>query len=127
MHPENVPQCLQGLSQIEEMLIARACPIMTIYRKHGGQRGYQGHVVDLPQNIQGLLNRLPANISELPVLLVRQHGADNTHADFKVRRQHVFEALQWLQINNPCYCDISIDFTNLNKLPEDGIPSELRL
>ena len=32
--------------------------------------------------------------------------------------------LKYEQINNPCYRDISIDFTNL-KLPEDGIPSEL--
>jgi hypothetical protein len=56
MHPGNVPQCLQGLSQIEEMLIARACPIMTVYRKHGGQRGYRGHVFNLPQNIQGFFS-----------------------------------------------------------------------
>lgn len=74
MDPGNVPQCLQGLSQIEEMLIARACPIMCIYRKHGGQRGYRGHIVNLPQNIQGFLNKLPANVNELPVLVVRRHG-----------------------------------------------------
>ena len=37
MHPGNVPMELQNLTQIEEMLIARACPIMSIYRKHGGQ------------------------------------------------------------------------------------------
>jgi hypothetical protein len=84
MHPGNVPQCLQGLSQIEEMLIARACPIMTVYRKHGGQRGYRGHVINLPQNIQGFLDRLPSNVNDLPVLLVRRHGVDDTHADFRV-------------------------------------------
>ncbi|MCG8622691.1 MAG: hypothetical protein MJE68_11945 [Proteobacteria bacterium] len=125
MHPGKVPQCLQGLSQIEEMLIARACPIMTIYRKHGGQRRYRGHVVNLPQDIQGFLDRLPANVSNLPLLLVRRHEADDTHADFRVRRQYVLEALQWLQHNNPCYHNITTDFTNLDKLPEDGIPSEL--
>ena len=41
MYPGDVPICLQGLTQVEEMLIARACPIMCIYRKHGGQRGYK--------------------------------------------------------------------------------------
>ena len=95
------------------MFIARACPVMTIYRKHGGQRGYRGHVVNLPQDIQGLLDRLPANVSNLPVLLVRRHGTDDTHADFRVQI-HVLEALQWLQHNNPCYHDIAIDFTNLD-------------
>ena len=125
MDPGNVPQCLQGLSQIEEMLIARACPIMCIYRKHGGQRGYRGHVVNLPQNIQGFLDKLPANVNELPVLVVRRHGEDETHADFRVRRQRILEALQWLQHNNPCYRDITIDFANVDRLPEDGIPPEL--
>ena len=52
MDPGAVARCLEGLTQIEEMLIARACPKMTVHRKHGGQRGYSGHVLNLPQNIQ---------------------------------------------------------------------------
>ena len=44
MDPGSVPAELQGLSEVEELLIARAFPIMSIYRKHGGQRGYNGHV-----------------------------------------------------------------------------------
>ena len=71
------------------------------------------------------MDRLQANVYDLPVLLVQRHGADETHIDFRVRRQHVLEALQWLHHNNPCYCDITIDFTNVVKLPEDGIPLEL--
>ena len=51
MHPGCLPTALQGLTDIEEMLIARACPIMCVYRKHGGQRGYEGHVLNLPQDI----------------------------------------------------------------------------
>ena len=39
MDPGSVPAELQGLSEVEELLIARAFPIMSIYRKHGGQRG----------------------------------------------------------------------------------------
>ena len=53
MWPGEVPFCLSGLTQIEEMLIARACPIMSVYRKHGGQHGYKGHVLNLSQDIQG--------------------------------------------------------------------------
>ena len=68
MDPGTLPLELQGLTDIEEMLIARACPIMCVYHKHGGQRGYRGHVLNLPQDIQGFLNRLPRNIAQLPYL-----------------------------------------------------------
>ena len=37
------------------MLIARVCPIMSVYKKHGGQRGYRGHALNLPQDIQSFL------------------------------------------------------------------------
>ena len=44
MDPGCLPTALQGLTDIEEMVIAKACPIVCVYRKHGGQRGYTGHV-----------------------------------------------------------------------------------
>ena len=49
---------------------SRWCPF-----KHGGQRGYKGHVLSLPQDIQGFLNSLPANVSDLPILVIRKQGA----------------------------------------------------
>ena len=125
MDPGKVPACLQKLTQIEEMLIARACPIMCVYRKHGGQRGYKGHVINLPQHIQGFLDKLPSNVSDLPILIVRRHGSDNSHADFRVRRECVLSALQWLMLNNPCYSNITIDHNALQLLPEDGVPDNL--
>lgn len=126
MWPGEAPECLQALSQVEEMLIARACPIMCVYRKHGGQRGYKGHVVNIPQDIQGFLDRLPRNVDELPVLLIRRTGENNTHADLRVRRQKVLSALRWLCINNPFYSSVTIDQTAVARLPLDGIPDELR-
>ena len=66
MDPGSVPAELQGLSEVEELLIARAFPIMSIYRKHGGQRGYNGY---------NFLNSLPANMSDLPILVIRKQGA----------------------------------------------------
>lgn len=56
MDPGIVPPCLQEMTQVEEMLIAHACPIMSVSHKHGGQRGYKGHVLNLPQDVQGFLN-----------------------------------------------------------------------
>ena len=77
MLPGEMPLCLQNLSQVEEMLIARACPTMCVYRKHGGQRD----VLNLPQDIQGFLDCLPVNVHELPFLLLHRRGENNTHAD----------------------------------------------
>jgi hypothetical protein len=45
MIPSPVPGELNDLTQIEEMLIARALPIMRVYIKPGGQQGYSGHCI----------------------------------------------------------------------------------
>ena len=123
MLPGPRPLCLEGLTQVEEMLIARACPIMCVYRKHGGQRGYRGHVLNLPQDVQGFVDKLPRPIADMPVLLVRRRGTDNSHADFRVRRACVLTALQWLKINNRFYHDIQIDLGVIHELPTDDIAS----
>ena len=124
MDPGSVPPCLQNLTQIEELLIARACPFMTVYHKHGGQLGYSGHVLNLPQNIQQFINKLPVKISDLPILTVTRHGAANTHHSFRVRREKVLHALQWLK-HNRFYVDIEIDLDSVQRLPVDGIPDTL--
>ena len=63
MDPGDVPSCLQNMTQIEQLLIARACPIMTVHHKHGGQLGYSGHVLNLPQNI----HKLPVKVNDLSI------------------------------------------------------------
>ena len=59
MIPSSVPPQLEGLTRVEEMLIARALPIMRVYIKPGGQRGYSGHFINLPQNVAELAHSLP--------------------------------------------------------------------
>ena len=103
--------------------ITRACPIMTVYQKHGGQ---QDHILNLPQNTQQFLNQLPAKVNTLPVLVVRRHGANSSHVDLKVCRQSVLSALRWLKQNNPFYSDIEIDLNAFSSLPTDGTPDEMR-
>ena len=75
MDPGSVPAELQGLSEVEELLIERAFPIMSIYRKRGGQRGYKGNVLNLPEDTQGFLNSLPPKVGGLPILGIRKQGA----------------------------------------------------
>lgn len=40
------------------MLIARVCPVMYIYIKHGGHWGYRGHILNMPQDVQSFIDRL---------------------------------------------------------------------
>ena len=125
MDPGCVPECLEGMTQVEEMLIARATPIMTGYQKHGGQRGYSCHALNLPQNVQEFVNKLPSNVRTLPLLLITRQGDNDTKSHFTVRREKVLSALQWLQTNNKYYHDIEIDFDAISALLVDGVPNDL--
>ena len=95
MDPGTVPEQLRGLTQVEEMLISRVCPIMIVYRKHGGQRGYKGHVLNLPQDIQSFLNRLPSCVADLPVLIVREDMVQKTHIETLLRVDTKFLRLHY--------------------------------
>lgn len=101
MNPREVPSCLEGMTQVEEMLIARACPIMTVYRKHG-----LFWTCSKFTNIQHFLNKLPPCVSELPILHIKRTGANNSVASFRVRREKILSALLWLKHNNRFYHDI---------------------
>ena len=49
MAPSPVPSELQGLTQFEEMLIARAFPVIHVFTEpRGGQGAYEGHVITHP-------------------------------------------------------------------------------
>ncbi|CAB3984730.1 Hypothetical predicted protein [Paramuricea clavata] len=119
-----VSQCT-NLTQIEEMLIARALPIMRVYIKPGGQRGYSGHCINLPQNVTELATTLPRYPKDLTVIIVKVKGKDNTFRDVTVRKQKVHNALVWLINNNPHYSELTINEEALNSLPENGVPPDL--
>ena len=78
MIPSPIPPELQGLTQVEEMLIARALPIMRVYIKPGGQRGYSGHCINLPQNVTELVTSLLRYPKDLAIIIVKVKGRDNT-------------------------------------------------
>ena len=111
---------LQGLTQVEEMLISAIMPIMSLYRLPLGQYGYSGHVINLPQDVLSFAHTLPRLPAELDVIIVRKEGAAESHRDFRVRRSVVLAALQWLKTNNKYYHSITIDHQAVAQLPEDG-------
>jgi len=125
MIPSALPCQLQGLTQVEEMLIVRALPIMRVYIKPGGQKGYSGHCINLPQHVEELACSLPRYPKNLSVIVVRMKDKENSFKDILVRKKKVADALDWLINNNPHYKDVKLNQHSLNCLPEDGVPHEL--
>ena len=121
MVPSPVSPELEGLTQCEEMLIARAFPIMQVYLKPKyGTTSYKGHVVTLPHNVQNIANILPRCPEDLPFVVFSVRGQNNEDTSFKVRRSRVHSALIWLKGNNVLYQNITIDLARVNVLPSDG-------
>ena len=128
MKPSAVPEALKGLTQIEEMLIARAFPVMQVYtRPRGGQRAYKGHVLNLPHNVQKIADVLPREPKDIPIMIFKINGKNNTSKELVVRREKVLQALLWLtgkndkgEPNNFLYSEININMERLQKLPENG-------
>ena len=125
MIPSQVPIELQGLTQLEEMLIARVFPVISVYTKPGGQKAYRGHCINFCQDIQQLADSLPRYPKDIPVIVVSVIGKDNISKDLIVRRQKVSSALHWLVLHNPVYKEITIDYECLEFLPVEGIPHDL--
>ena len=109
------------------MLISAVMPIMSIYKLPHGQYGYSVHVVNLPHDVASFSQCLPRLPSNLDVIVVRREGANQTHTDFRVRREVVQRALQWLVTHNKYYqsLGITINTTALAQLPQDGTVSTL--
>ena len=117
-HPYQIS--LQGLTQVEEMLISGVLPIMSLYRLPHGQYAYSGHVINLPQDVASFANTLPRLPSQLDVIVVRKEVAAESHHEFHVRRSVVLCALQWLLANNIYYRNVWIDPDAIAVVPEDG-------
>ena len=104
-----IPNELQDLTDIEEMLIARALPIMNVYVKPGGQRGFSGHCINLPQQVSELAQSLPRYPKHVSLLLVTMKGKDNAFKDVIVRRSKVQQALIWLIQNSQHYTNVTLN------------------
>jgi uncharacterized protein YlaI len=109
-----VPEELQGLTWIEELLIARVHVngrICRLGERHNASSsfGIKGHVVFLPQDTSRLLDLLPMSPASLPeVVKVVWTGKSNPdksrlRSRFTVRKQKVYNALQWLVRNHADY------------------------
>ena len=126
MDPMCVPEELSGMSDAEQMLIARLAPTVHVHMlKHGGIAS-KGHCIAFPQAVQEPATIVPRLPAEVDIIRVRRQGRDDTHEDFRVRRHRVERALRWLSDNNPAYADNVIDDARIQNLPEDGELPSLR-
>lgn len=92
MTPSSVPLQLQNRTHIKEMLVARALPIMKVYVKPGGQRGYSARCINLCQKVTELAQSLPCYPKNIPLVVVTMNGKDNTFKNV-VRKTKVEQAL----------------------------------
>jgi hypothetical protein len=128
MDPGIVPSHLPELTQVEEMVIARAHVQMLVKRVRGHQYHYTGHCVTFMQNIVRTVDVLPSLPSELDIVLLlppASHADDPRYrrqfqADFRVRRQHILTWLSFLKTNHPGYRYITISTDRVTALPVDG-------
>ena len=132
MDPGVVPGCLRDLTQMEEMIIAKAHCHMIMKRVRGHQYHYTGHAVCFWQSNVTFMDALPSLPKHVDIVLLRPHGARmgeerykrQFRNDFRVRRSYVERALHWLKRYHPDYRDITISQPNLLALPVDGDVSD---
>ncbi|XP_052126026.1 uncharacterized protein LOC127749941 [Frankliniella occidentalis] len=120
MDPGEMPDILKGLSYVEEQLIARIHPVVSLYKIKGQQMAYSGNVINFPQNVKAFAKVLPHKVSDLANIITVRTSNAMTPKEFHVRGSKVLEALKWLQKNNKYYQDIEISLENVSSLPVDG-------
>ncbi|KAE8747089.1 hypothetical protein FOCC_FOCC006228 [Frankliniella occidentalis] len=120
-----VPEELKELSYVEELLISKVHPMISIYRLKGGQYAYKGNVINFRQDVASFCKELPHSVAVLNGLISVCCNTQCFHQDFLIRRNKVSIALHWLKLNNVYYHDISIDLDKILKLPEKGYYSNL--
>ena len=130
-----VPPQLQGLTWIEELLIARSHLTGRIVRlQNRNATSYfslKGHVILLPQAPTKLLDILPLPPSSLPdIVRVVWVGRPVRNVDvlrdhFSVRTRKVYDALVWLIQNNKDYKDVTIDRSLFERWPPVWVADDL--
>jgi len=86
----------------------------------------KGHVITFPSNVQEVAYKLPNLPEDLPIIRLVSAHSDFKSKDFRVLRQKVLSALEWLVHNHPAYCDIVIDCNRISALPEDDFISRFK-
>jgi hypothetical protein len=130
-----VPDELKDLTWIEELLVARAHVVGRVVRLQARNQasyfGIKGHIILLPQDTTLLLDLLPMTPASLPdVVRVVWTGKsspdrDRLRSQFTVRRETVYNALQWLCRHNEDYRQVTINHDEFARWPPVFVASSL--
>ena len=123
--PEDAPECLKVLNQVELAAIRQNCPIMQIFSR-GSSKGARGHCICLMQDVKSFASVLPHKPQDLPYLYLKNPRESVTDKFFEVRREPILTALRWLKKWNPYYQDITISEENAREYPVEGILQNIR-
>ena len=137
----SVPTQMKEMTMVEEMLVARCRGKQCIVKLQdhrtdvslpSSQRGFKGHVINYPQQVEELSNVLPPPLDDVihPICIMfvgptlpSQSWLKDRAYPLVVRREVVRQNLLWLKAHNPLYSNISIDEGRLNELPTNGLLS----
>lgn len=85
MDPLDVPEELKQLTYVEEQLIARVHPLISVFKLSGHhQFGYRGNIINLPQDVKSFAKCLPHTIDDLSLITIRTRN-ELKPTDFNVR------------------------------------------
>lgn len=127
--PPQIQKDFEDLTQIEEMLISPIVPIMSIFRLSGGQLVNNGFCASFHQDIQPITKELPRLAADVSIIVIQKKTKQNQNKDFLCDRYRIERVLKFLIEFNEAWSDLGIEFSqsNLDKLPEYGIPNGLNI
>ncbi|KAJ7321531.1 hypothetical protein DFH08DRAFT_917223 [Mycena albidolilacea] len=124
-----LPWQLKDLTWAEKMMIAKVRHNRCVVRVASGRGKLVANAIMFATPIRKVYDTLPLSQDELSEVLVFVFlgSAKPTDEDFVrtpmfVRRQRVKDALDWLKLNHRDYSCLEISQSNLEALPEAGIP-----
>jgi Helitron helicase-like domain at N-terminus len=132
------PADLEGLTYIEECVIALAHPIGAVIKLTSGgkclgieYRGSRGHFITFKQDPSQLLTILPSSTLDLYKHVtiswagMSKPTPENLLAFCRIEKARVLRALLWLVQNNPLYRDVRIDFDLIRSWEDRFVPETL--
>ena len=125
LDPGPAPECLTRLTPVEKSAISIICPSLTVVKCGSSSSKTRGHAISFYQNVQDLADTLPRLPKDLPYLILKHPDERIADKTFKVRRQYLIEALQFLVKHSEDYKYITISEENCSSYPENDIIQNL--
>lgn len=124
-----VPEALQKLSYMEQLLVARVRHNRCIVRVASGMHKMRANAIMFANPTPKVYDILPPPRVEMEevIAFIFTGPCQPTPEDLKrtpllVRRNKVAKALEWLKLNHEDYYDLEISYRNLNEYSEDLPP-----